>query len=203
MGKETKAQGIDEYVAAVERLLASIYVPQLVRHIQILHEAMKRAGTRAYLKVGTSGTGGMGLNIPYTHGEERPSRVLLSKAAMAGAHSLLLFLMARTPGAPAIKEIKPSAAITWKQIGYGPDQEARTRIPLYDCLPDQGVSLNGQPFDLVGHRAASAWTACWNRSSLTPARTATSRWPSSPSSPPPARWKQSRPRISPSMPYAS
>ena len=43
--------------------------------------------------MGTTGTGGMGLNIPYTHSEERPSRVLLSKSAMAGAQSMLLFLM--------------------------------------------------------------------------------------------------------------
>ena len=54
----------------VERLLASLYIPQLVRHVQILYEAMRRAGTLAYIKVSTSGTGGMGLNLPYTHGEE-------------------------------------------------------------------------------------------------------------------------------------
>jgi hypothetical protein len=46
--------------------------------------------------------------------------VLLSKSAIAGAHSLLLFLMARTPGAPITKEIKPAAAIAWKRIGHGP-----------------------------------------------------------------------------------
>jgi hypothetical protein len=154
MGKETATQAMDGYVAAVERLLASLYVPQLVRHIQILYDAMRRAGTRAYLKVGTSGTGGMGLNIPYTHGEERPSRVLLSKAAMAGAHSLLLFLVARTPGAPAVKEIKPSAAITWKQIGYGPIKKRGREIPLYDCLPDKGIPLDGQQFSLDSHEGA-------------------------------------------------
>lgn len=153
MGKEIAAPAVDDYVAAVERLLASLYVPQLVRHVQILYEAMRRAGTRAYLKVGTSGTGGMGLNIPYTHGEEKPSRVLLSKAAMAGAHSLLLFLMARTPGAPAIKEIKPTAAITWKQIGYGPIKRRGREIPLYDCPPEQGIVLAGQPFNLAQHQA--------------------------------------------------
>jgi len=153
LGKGSPEQATESYVGAVERLLASLYVPQLVRHIQILHEAMQRAGTRAYIKIGTSGTGGMGLNIPYTHGEEKPSRVLLSKSAMAGAHSLLLFLMARTPGSPAIKEIKPTAAITWKQIGYGPIKSRGREIPLYDCPPDQGLRLvgNGQ-FDLSGHQ---------------------------------------------------
>lgn len=103
----------------VERHLATLYLPQLIRHVQLALEAMRRAGTRMYLKVGTAGTGGMGLNIPFTHSEERPSRMLLAKSSVAGAHTLLLFLMARTPGGPAVKEVKPTAAISWKRIGFG------------------------------------------------------------------------------------
>lgn len=129
----------------IETLLVSLYVPQLVRHIQLLHEAMRRAGTRAYIKVGTSGTGGMGLNIPYTHGEERPSRLLLSKAALAGAQSLLTFLMARTPGGPNIvKELKPAAVIGWREIGYGPIRSQGRQMPLYDCPLDQAVSIGDE-----------------------------------------------------------
>jgi len=104
---------------AVEQHLATLYLPQLIRHVQIALESMRRAGTGFYLKVGTAGTGGMGLNIPFTHSEERPSRMLLAKSGIAGAHSLLLYLMARTPGGPAVKEIKPTAAISWKRIGFG------------------------------------------------------------------------------------
>jgi len=127
----------------VERLLASQYVPQLVRHMQILYEAMLRAGTQAYVKVGTSGTGGMGLNIPYTHGEERPSRVLLAKSAVAGAQTMLIFLLARTPGGPAIvKEIKPTAAIAWKEINYGPIRSGGRTFPLYDCPPESAYPLS-------------------------------------------------------------
>jgi NAD(P)-dependent dehydrogenase (short-subunit alcohol dehydrogenase family) len=106
--------------AAAETLLDSLYMPRLIRHVQVMYRGMVDAGTRVYLKVGTTGTGGMGLNIPYTHSEERPSRVLLSKSALAGAQSMLLFLMSRTPGAPITKEIKPAAAIAWKKVGYGP-----------------------------------------------------------------------------------
>jgi hypothetical protein len=105
---------------AVEHLLGALYVPRLIRHIQVLYRGMVEAGTRVYVKVGTSGTGGMGLNIPYTHSEGRPSRQLLAKSALAGAQSMLLFLMARTPGAPITKEIKPAAAIAWKKIAHGP-----------------------------------------------------------------------------------
>lgn len=106
-------------IEIVERLISSIYIPQLIRHIQILYNALCDFKVSMYLKIGTSGTGGMGLNIPYTHSEERPSRVLLAKSAVAGAQTLLLYLMARTPGGPIIKEIKPTAAIAWKKIAYG------------------------------------------------------------------------------------
>jgi hypothetical protein len=119
----------------VEHLLDSLYMPRLIRHIQIMYRGMIDAGTRAYVKVGTTGTGGMGLNIPYTHSEERPSRVLLSKSALAGAQSMLLFLMARTPGAPITKEIKPAAAIAWKKMGYGPIFRGGKPLQMMDALP--------------------------------------------------------------------
>ncbi len=138
-----------DWPAEIENLLASLDMPQLVRHMQLLYEAMRRAGTEAYVKVGTSGTGGMGLNIPYTHGEERPSRLLLSKAALAGGQSLLTFLLARTPDAPRIvKEVKPSAVIGWRKIGYGPVHRAGRDIPVYDCAPEQAVSIR-DPANLV------------------------------------------------------
>jgi hypothetical protein len=86
----------------------------------------------------------MGFNIPYTHGEERPSRVLLSKSAVAGAQTMLLFLLARTPGGPQIvKEIKPTAAIAWKEIGYGPIRRGGREIELYDCPPAEAYPLHG------------------------------------------------------------
>lgn len=119
--------------AAVERHVLTLTMPQLIRHVQILTEALRRLGTEAYVKIGTSGTGGMGLNIPYTHSEERPSRTLLTKSAVGGAHSLLLFLMARTPGAPAAIEIKPTATIAWREIAYGPVRRRGRPIPLVDC----------------------------------------------------------------------
>lgn len=119
----------------VEALLEALYMPRLIRHIQIMYNGMLDAGTGVYVKVGTTGTGGMGLNVPYTHSEEKPSRTLLAKTAMAGAHSMLLFLMARTPGGPIVKEIKPAAAIAWKRIGYGPIHRKREPIRLVDAHP--------------------------------------------------------------------
>ena len=140
-------------LADVEQLLATLYMPQLIRHVQIALEGMKRAGTRFYLKIGTAGTGGMGLNIPFTHSEERPSRVLLAKAGLAGAHTLLLYLMARTPGAPAVKEVKPTAAISWKRIAYGEVKRGGRPIMVEDAT--EALPLE-QAFGADGAHAATA-----------------------------------------------
>jgi NAD(P)-dependent dehydrogenase (short-subunit alcohol dehydrogenase family) len=128
---------------SVERLLATQYTPQLIRHVQVMYRSMNLAKTNIYVKIGTSGTGGMGLNIPYTHSEEKPSSVLLSKSAVAGAHTMLLFLMGRTPDAPITKEVKPTGAIAWKKIAYGEIAKRGKPIDLVDCPTDKGVELKG------------------------------------------------------------
>ncbi len=127
---------------SVERLLATLYIPQLIRHVQILYKGLQDCRAAMYVKIGTAGAGGMGLNIPYTHSEERPSRVLLSKSSIAGAHTLLLFTMGRTPNGPIIKEIKPTATIAWKRIEYGEVMKRGKPFPLVDCPPEMGVKLD-------------------------------------------------------------
>ena len=63
--------------------------------------------------------------------------------------------MARTPGAPAVKEVKPTAAISWKSMGVGPvmrggrpmpRSDAGEALPLDDAFtsPDRGwVEVDG------------------------------------------------------------
>jgi hypothetical protein len=136
----------------VERHLGVLYMPQLIRHVRILLEALRDAGVEFYLKVGTSGTGGMGLNVPFTHSETRPSNMLLAKSSVAGAHSLLLFLTARTPGAPAVKEIKPTAAIAWKGIGTGPLAWRGKAIQRFD-------SSGSVPFERALDDESGNWQA--------------------------------------------
>lgn len=141
--KITKSKGNDygKLLDTAEKLICTAYTPQLIRHVQILYNSMLRFKTLVYLKVGTSGTGGMGLNIPFTHSEEKPSRVLLSKSSIAGAQTLLLFLMARTPDGPTIKEIKPTASIAWKKIKYGEIKKRNQPIKIYDINLDNKTKL--------------------------------------------------------------
>ncbi len=107
---------VPEFDSDLEKGLLAQAVPQIIRHVRILSRATTEAKTAMYIKVGTTGTGGMGLNIPYTHSEDRPSRTLLAKNAVAFAHTGLMFLLARTPGAPAVKEIKPAAMIGYRGV---------------------------------------------------------------------------------------
>ncbi|MDP8205277.1 MAG: hypothetical protein P9L92_01335 [Candidatus Electryonea clarkiae] len=133
----------------VEDLIASISAPQLVRHITTLHQGLIDGGCRGYLKVGTTGTGGMGLNIPYTHSENRPSRVLLTKNALGGSQTLLLFLMGRTPLQQEdgsirdifVKEIKPATAIAWKGVVAGEIRKRGQNYPRYDMLPANALEI--------------------------------------------------------------
>lgn len=108
---------------SVRELLLSEGIPQITRHILFLHRALQQSSVRVYVKVGTTGTGGMGINIPYTHSEDKPSPQLLAKSAIGFAHTGLLFLLARTPGQSSekhgaiIKEVKPGAMIGFKRLG--------------------------------------------------------------------------------------
>ena len=131
----------DELTRSVETLLISQYLPQLIRHVIFINRAMRDAGTRLYLKVGTTGTGGMGLNIPYTHGEDRPSAKLMSKTAVAFAHTGLLFLMARTVGGPIVKELKPAALVGWVDTTF---RAIKRRGKTAYRFTAQSVSLTGR-----------------------------------------------------------
>jgi len=132
----------EEQMNSMYRLLSTVAIPPLVRHIQILYAAMKEADTMLYLKVGTTGTGGMGLNIPFTHGEESPSRMLMSKTALGGAHTMLLYALKRIPDWPIIKEIKPAAMIGWKGVSRGPILKGGKTLPLHDCPYEKAFRLS-------------------------------------------------------------
>ena len=124
--------GIDnQSVQDVEALLLSQSAPQIIRHVRFLHRATTEYATKAYLKVGTTGTGGMGLNIPYTHSEDKPSRVLLAKNEAAFGHTGLLFLLARTPNAPIVKEVKPAAMIGYRAVQVRPARDKHGNDDLF------------------------------------------------------------------------
>ncbi len=146
-------------IKKLENLLVSQSIPQLIRHVQLLWDAMVEAGVKIYVKIGTTGTGGMGLNIPYTHSEDKPSAKLMTKTAVAFAHTGLLFLMARTPGGPIVKEIKPGAMIGYRKVEFRTVRRGNKPVPLYKSkivrLGDQ-LDLSFQPdYEIKGELMAA------------------------------------------------
>ncbi len=132
-------------VADLEAFLLSQSVPQLIRHVRFLHQASTEYATKVYLKVGTTGTGGMGLNIPYTHSEDKPSKKLLAKNEAAFGHTGLLFLLARTPNAPIVKEVKPAAMIGYRAVQVMVARDKHDNSDLYDA---REVTLDGGTLNL-------------------------------------------------------
>ena len=115
-------EDLEPLLVTVRKLLISQGIPQIARHVLVLHRTLEDSAVQIYVKVGTTGTGGMGLNIPYTHSEDKPSLPLLAKSAIGFAHTGLLFLLARTPAASEekhsaiVKEVKPGAMIGFRRV---------------------------------------------------------------------------------------
>ncbi|HKO58198.1 MAG TPA: hypothetical protein VJ276_20190 [Thermoanaerobaculia bacterium] len=136
-----KLARLPDLIGAVRELLISQGVPQIARHILFLHRALSESHVQVYVKVGTTGTGGMGINIPYTHSEDKPSLQLLAKSAIGFAHTGLLFLLARTPGTSeerhgaTIKEVKPGAMIGFKRVAARHITLRGERTPAYLVSP--------------------------------------------------------------------
>lgn len=143
--------GFDARGAAdLETFLLSQSVPQLIRHVRFVHRATSEVGTRVYIKAGTTGAGGMGFNIPYTHSEDKPSRVLLAKTEAAFGHTGLLFLLARTPHAPIVKEVKPAAMIGYRAVKTVPVRDKHGNGSLFtprevDLRASSALALTEDP----------------------------------------------------------
>lgn len=71
-----------------------------------------------YLQVGTTGAGGLGFDIPFTHGGRIEDLPIIHKAAFAGMSSQLLVLTARSFASQPVRiiEVKPGLAIFGERI---------------------------------------------------------------------------------------
>jgi len=93
----------------------------MIRYVQCLHAAFAGDEQTAipefarYVKVHTTGLGGMGFNIRYTHGdtgEPGLSTKLLGKVCAAGSLTQLLLSLAHTPGCD-VRVVVPAAVVGW------------------------------------------------------------------------------------------
>lgn len=70
-----------------------------------------------YIQIGTTGSGGLGLNIPFTHGQRIEDLPIINKSAFAGISTAMLVLLSRSlPKGFKVSEMKPGLAIFSDQI---------------------------------------------------------------------------------------
>ncbi len=105
----------------IEDMLSSAIIPYLVRFVQVLHKYLAANNDVEYVKVSTTGLGGMGMNIKYTHGdlnETGLSSGILGKIAAAGVMHQLLWNLSHTPGIN-VKVVVPASLIGWQGAYFG------------------------------------------------------------------------------------
>lgn len=124
-------------------LLLSNPVNPLIRFTQVLKKVMEKFKPDCYIKVSTTGLGGMGINLPYTHGdlnEPGMSSGILGKIATAGIMHQLFWSLSHTPGCN-IKVVVPATLIGWQYVGLGDfrshgDNLREVSIPIKQNLND-------------------------------------------------------------------
>ena len=153
-----KLPGADAVIELFRESLLAEAIPPLVRFTQVLHRAMIEFSVKRYVKISTSGLGGMGFNLQYTHGdigEPGCSPRLLGKVAASGILNQLIWTLSHTPGLD-VKMIIPTALVGWEDITS--DVTVRRNgesvsIQLVDCeqpksLSEENVFTGHCPFEL-------------------------------------------------------
>lgn len=119
---------------SMESLLVSNIVPSLIRFTQALKQSLFNFNVKCYIKISTTGLGGMGDNLFYTHGdvnEPGMSSGILGKVAAAGVIHQLFWSLSHTPGIN-IKVVVPAALVGWQGIGFGKFRSHGKNIPFVD-----------------------------------------------------------------------
>lgn len=132
---------------STENLLVSNVIPNLIRFTQALKKSLMDFKVKCYIKVSTTGLGGMGDNLFYTHGdvnEPGMSSGILGKVAAAGIIHQLFWSLSHTPGIN-IKVVVPAALVGWQGIDFGKFRSHGKNIPLVDSTTKNKLVL-GEKF---------------------------------------------------------
>lgn len=123
-----------DWSRSTQDLLASNTIPSLIRFTQALKKSLVDFKVTCYVKISTTGLGGMGDNLFYTHGdvdELGMSSGILGKVAAAGVIHQLFLSLSHTPGIN-IKVVVPAALVGWQGVGFGKFRSHGKNMPLVD-----------------------------------------------------------------------
>ncbi len=121
-----------------------------------LHNALGDFGVNTYLKIGTTGVGGMGFNIPFSHGEEgRPSQSLQKKKALGAVESEQYRFWSRDPTfSTRLIELKPGAAIGFDKTGndkirpLNRGKDLDLSLPVREAMEEEKAIIVCDPVEL-------------------------------------------------------
>ncbi|MFV1957994.1 MAG: hypothetical protein ACC662_01140 [Planctomycetota bacterium] len=133
------------------RMTALLDTAAMIRFVQCLHALfcggadLRVPEFERYVKVHTTGLGGMGFNIRYTHGdtgEPGLSTKLLGKVCATGSLTQLLLTLGHTPGCD-VRVVVPATLVGWEEAD---DAVIDGPMPHWT---DDGVEFTRQPLPLV------------------------------------------------------
>lgn len=84
-----------------KKLMVDDYTTKIINFVYSLKYGIEKYGVKKYVKVSTTGLGGMGINMPYTHGDNPKinlSSALMGKIAASGVLHQLLWNLEHTMG---------------------------------------------------------------------------------------------------------
>lgn len=122
------------WTESTKSLLAANIIPSIIRFTQALKVSLTDFKVKCYVKVSTTGLGGMGDNLFYTHGdvnEPGMSSGILGKVAAAGVIHQLFWSLSHTPGIN-IKVVVPAALVGWQGVNFGKFRSHGRNLPLVD-----------------------------------------------------------------------
>jgi len=111
--------GSTDYESKYKSILLNDFVPKIINFVLSLKLAMEEYGVCRYVKVSTTGLGGMGLNMPYTHGDasqEVLSYALLGKISASGILHQMLWNLSHIPYLN-ISLVIPATFVGYDHIG--------------------------------------------------------------------------------------
>lgn len=117
-----------------KKILSSAIIPSLIRFTQAVQKVLKDFNISYYIKVSTTGLGGMGVNLMYTHGdinEPGMSSGILGKVAAAGVFHQLMWSLSHTPGCN-IRIVTPATLVGWQPIKFGKFRSRGKNLPMLD-----------------------------------------------------------------------
>lgn len=117
-----------------KKLLSSSIIPSLIRFTQVIQKSIKDFNIKYFIKVSTTGLGGMGVNLMYTHGdinEPGMSSGILGKVAAAGVFHQLMWSLSHTPGYN-LRVIAPAALVGWQPVRFGKFRSHGANLSVVD-----------------------------------------------------------------------